>query len=90
MLQILSGEITPDKGSIKWGETTTHTYFQKTTQSFFETTDNLIDWLQKYDEDLDLQSLRGYLGRMLFSGDDALKNVNVLSGGKKPEQCLQE
>ena len=83
LLQVLSGEITPDEGEIKWGETITPTYFPKDNGSFFETTDNLIEWLKQFDEELDLQSLRGYLGRMLFSGDDALKSVNVLSGGEK-------
>ena len=83
LLQVLSGELTPDEGEIKWGETITPTYFPKDNGAFFDTTDNLIDWLKQFDEELDLQSLRGYLGRMLFSGDDALKSVNVLSGGEK-------
>ena len=83
LLQILAGEVTPDEGSVNWGETTTHTYFPKDNTDYFETNDNLIDWLQKYNEDMDLQTLRGYLGRMLFSGDDALKKVSVLSGGEK-------
>ena len=83
LLQILAGEITPDEGTIHWGETTTHTYFPKDNKSYFDTEDNLIDWLQKYNEDMDIQTLRGYLGRMLFSGDDALKKVKVLSGGEK-------
>ena len=83
LLNILANKIEPDEGTIRWGETITPTYFPKDNGSFFETTDNLIDWLQKYDEDMDLQTLRGYLGRMLFSGDDALKSVNVLSGGEK-------
>ena len=83
LLQILAGEITPDEGQISWGETTTHTYFPKDNKDYFDTEDNLIDWLQKYNEDMDIQTLRGYLGRMLFSGDDALKKVKVLSGGEK-------
>ena len=83
LLQLLAGEILPDEGSISWGETTTHTYFPKDNSEFFNTSDNLIDWLQQFNEDMDLQTLRGYLGRMLFSGDDALKSVNVLSGGEK-------
>ncbi|MGA0242423.1 MAG: ATP-binding cassette domain-containing protein [Candidatus Marinamargulisbacteria bacterium] len=83
LLQILAGDITPDQGTVRWGETTTHTYFPKDNTAFFDTDDNLIEWLQKYNEAMDLQTLRGYLGRMLFSGDDALKSVNVLSGGEK-------
>ena len=83
LLKILANEIEPDEGSVKWGETITRTYFPKDNTNFFETSENLIDWLQQYDEDMDLQTLRGYLGRMLFSGDDALKSVNVLSGGEK-------
>lgn len=83
LLQLLAGEIIPDEGDIKWGETTTHTYFPKDNGSFFEVDEPLIEWLQQFDKDMDLQTLRGYLGRMLFSGDDALKKVTVLSGGEK-------
>ena len=83
LLQILSGEIKPDEGCVNWGETTTNTYFPKDNTDFFDTDENLINWLQKFNENMDLQTLRGYLGRMLFSGDDALKKVNVLSGGEK-------
>ena len=83
LLEILSGELTPDQGSITWGETTSHTYFPKDNNVFFDTSEKLLDWLQQFDEKMDLQTLRGYLGRMLFSGDDALKSVNVLSGGEK-------
>ncbi len=83
LLKILSGELIPDEGSINWGETTTKTYFPKDNNQFFDTTEQLLDWLKNFNEEMDLQTLRGYLGRMLFSGDDALKSVNVLSGGEK-------
>ena len=62
LLQILAGEITPEEGTIHWGETTTHTYFPKDNKSYFDTEDNLIDWLQKYNEDMDIQTLRGVFG----------------------------
>lgn len=83
LLQLLAGEFEPDEGHIAWGETTTHSYFPKDNKAFFNSSDNLLDWLKQFNETIDLQTLRGYLGRMLFSGDDALKQVNVLSGGEK-------
>lgn len=83
LLEILAGNITPDSGTVEWGETTRHTYFPKDNSTYFDTDETLTEWLQKYKEDMDIQTLRGYLGRMLFSGDDALKRVNVLSGGEK-------
>ncbi len=83
LLEILAGKITPDEGSITWGETTQHTYFPKDNNEFFQESIPLLEWLQQFNEDADLQTIRGYLGRMLFSGDDALKHVPVLSGGEK-------
>jgi len=83
LLQILSGEITPDEGSVEWGETITKTYFPKDNSTFFSQPTPLLDWLSQFTNETDTQEIRGYLGRMLFSGDDALKPVNVLSGGEK-------
>jgi ATPase subunit of ABC transporter with duplicated ATPase domains len=83
LLGILAGDIIPDSGTVEWGETTTHTYFPKDNSAYFSTNDTLLEWLQAVDVSVDLQTIRGYLGRMLFSGDDALKSVSVLSGGEK-------
>ena len=82
-LKLLAGEIQPDEGSIVWGETIKKSYFPKDNNVFFSDANALIEWLAEYDEQLDLQTLRGFLGRMLFSGDDAKKSVNVLSGGER-------
>lgn len=83
LLAILSGEITPDSGDIHWGESITQAYFPKDNSQYFEKNVPLIDWLGQYEETGDQEILRGFLGRMLFSGDDALKDVTVLSGGEK-------
>ncbi|WP_188206627.1 ABC-F family ATP-binding cassette domain-containing protein [Alkalibacillus aidingensis] len=85
LMQILMGEIEPDEGSFKWGITTSQSYFPKDNSEFFEGNDkNLIEWLRKYSpEDESEKFLRGFLGRMLFSGDEVFKKPNVLSGGEK-------
>ena len=83
LLRLLSGEISPDSGSITWGETITTTYAPKDNTHYFDDDLSLLEWLQQYDDTMDTLTLRGYLGRMLFSGDDALKKVNVLSGGER-------
>ncbi len=84
MFQILAGEIEPDEGSYKWGVSTTQSYFPKDNSEYFNTSElNLLRWLEQYSTDTTETFLRGFLGRMLFSGDDVLKPVKVLSGGEK-------
>ena len=83
LFEILEGKIEPDEGSVNWGVTAIHSYCPKDNNDFFKTDKNLIQWLAQYSEEQHVSFLRGYLGRMLFSGEDAEKAVNVLSGGEK-------
>lgn len=83
LFQILTGELEPDSGEFRWGVTATHSYFPKDNNKFFEDDINLIQWLAQYSPDQHENYLRGYLGRMLFSGDDSEKSATVLSGGEK-------
>ncbi|MBC7384600.1 MAG: ATP-binding cassette domain-containing protein [Cryobacterium sp.] len=84
LFQILMGEIAPDSGSFKWGVTTSRTFFPKDNAGFFDGIDlNLIDWLRQYSPDQNENFVRGYLGRMLFSGEEATKKTKVLSGGER-------
>ncbi len=84
MFRILMGEIEPDEGSIKWGVSTSQAYFPKDNTEFFEGCEyNMIDWMRQYSTDNSETYLRGFLGRMLFSGEDVYKQVKVLSGGEK-------
>jgi ATPase subunit of ABC transporter with duplicated ATPase domains len=84
MFQILMGEIEPDEGSFKWGLSTSQSYFPKDNSEFFnDCTTSIMRWLEQYSKDTTETYLRGFLGRMLFSGDDVQKPVNVLSGGEK-------
>ncbi|MBR4036446.1 MAG: ABC-F family ATP-binding cassette domain-containing protein, partial [Oscillospiraceae bacterium] len=84
LFKILNGEMEPDSGFIKWGVSTSRSYFPKDNIAFFEGIDDtIIDWLRQYSKDQTDSYLRGFLGRMLFSGDDVFKKVNVLSGGEK-------
>lgn len=83
LFKILTGEITPDEGEFKWGITTTQAYFPKDNSEYFETDLPLVDWLRQFSRDPDETFVRGFLGRMLFSGDESLKPANVLSGGEK-------
>ena len=84
LFKILNGEMEPDEGSIKWGVSTSRSYFPKDNTEFFkDNNDSIIDWLRQYSKDQTDSYLRGFLGRMLFSGDDVFKKVNVLSGGEK-------
>lgn len=80
---VLAGNLKPDAGEIVWGQTITPAYFPKENGSFFDTELNLIDWLRQFSDNQDLSFVRGFLGRMLFSGEDALKSARVLSGGEK-------
>ncbi len=84
LFQILMGEEEPDAGSFKWGGTTSQSYFPKDNSAFFDGNKMpLLEWLKQYSSDDTETYLRGFLGKMLFSGDDVLKPVNVLSGGEK-------
>lgn len=84
LFQILAGEMEPDQGFYKWGVSTSQSYFPQDNTIYFQDCDlDLIRWLGQFSEDQDISYLRGFLGRMLFSGDDALKPAKVLSGGEK-------
>ena len=84
LFKILAGEMEPDEGTVKWGQTATFSYFPKDNTEFFQDCDdNLVEWLRQYSSDPHEAYLRGFLGRMLFSGDDVYKPVKVLSGGEK-------
>lgn len=87
LFKILAGEMEPDEGTYKWGVTTTQTYFPKDNTKEFDCDDTIVDWLTQYSEEKDATYVRGFLGRMLFAGDDGVKHVNVLSGGEKV-RCL--
>ena len=81
--EILNGSIKPDAGEYKWGSTITRAYLPNDNSGFFKSDDNLVDWLRQYSTDKDETYIRGFLGRMLFSGEEVLKKCNVLSGGEK-------
>ena len=84
LFKILVGEMEPDEGTVKWGQTATFSYFPKDNSPFFNDCDlNILDWMRQFSEDQHESYLRGFLGRMLFSGDDIFKPVKVLSGGEK-------
>lgn len=90
LFKILAGEMEPDEGSYKWGVTTTQTYFPKDNTAEFISEDSIVDWLMQYSPEKDVTFVRGFLGRMLFSGDDGLKKVNVLSGGERVRCMLSK
>ena len=83
LMRVINGEITPDSGEIKLGTTVNISYFPKNHDEYFKGKENLVDWLRKYSENKDDSFIRGFLGRMLFSGEESLKKVSVLSGGEK-------
>jgi len=84
MFKLLAGELEPDEGEIKWGVSTTQSYFPKDNTSYFSDNElNIIDWIRQFSEDKKESYLRTFLGRMLFTGDDVYKEVRVLSGGEK-------
>ena len=87
LFKILTGEMEPDEGSYKWGVTTTQAYFPKDSTHEFDNEDTIVEWLTQYSEEKDVTYVRGFLGRMLFSGEDGVKKVKVLSGGEKV-RCL--
>ncbi|MBR3229765.1 MAG: ATP-binding cassette domain-containing protein [Bacilli bacterium] len=83
LLKILAGEIIPDEGEIKIGSTVKTSYFPKNHDEYFKEDKPLLEWLREYSEDKDDAFVRGFLGRMLFSGEESLKSTTVLSGGEK-------
>ena len=83
LFKILAGEMEPDEGTYKWGVTTSQAYFPKDNTKEFASDDTIVDWMMPYSPEKDVTYVRGFLGRMLFSGDDGLKKVNVLSGGER-------
>ena len=87
LFKILMGEMEPDEGTYKWGVTTTQAYFPKDSTHEFDNEDTIVEWLTQYSEEKDVTYVRGFLGRMLFSGEDGVKKVKVLSGGEKV-RCL--
>lgn len=91
LFDILMGKMKPDEGEIKWGVTTSQSYLPKDHDSYFtETPLTLIDWLRQYSKDKSENFIRGFLGKMLFSGDEAMKMTNVLSGGEKVRCMLSK
>lgn len=91
LFKILMGEMEPDSGQFKWGITITKSYFPKDNSEFFNDVDlNLVDWMRQFSEEKSESYLRGFLGRMLFSGEEALKKANVLSGGEKVRCMLSK
>ncbi len=87
LFRILAGELEPDEGRYKWGVTTSTAYFPKDSGSEFTGEETIVEWLTQYSPDKDTTYVRGFLGRMLFAGDDGVKKVKVLSGGEKV-RCL--
>lgn len=90
LFKILAGELEPDSGSYKWGITTSQAYFPKDNSSEFSSDETIVEWLTKYSENKDVTYVRGFLGRMLFAGDDGMKMVKVLSGGEKVRCMLSK
>ena len=87
LFKILAGELEPDSGNYKWGITTKQAYFPKDNTKEFDNELTISDWLTQYSPVKDVTYVRGFLGRMLFAGDDGIKKVKVLSGGEKV-RCL--
>ena len=90
LFRILAGEIEPDEGTYKWGVTTSQAYFPKDNTREFDNDDTIVDWLTQYSEIKDATYVRGFLGRMLFAGEDGIKKVRVLSGGEKVRCMLSK
>ena len=89
LFKILTGEMEPDEGTVKWGQTATYSYFPKDNTEFFkDCDDNLVEWLRQWSSDPHEAYLRGFLGRMLFSGDEVYKPVKVLSGGERARLAM--
>ena len=90
LFKILAGEMEPDEGSYKWGVTTSQAYFPKDNTKDFDSEDIIVDWLMQFSPEKDVTYVRGFLGRMLFAGEDGVKKVNVLSGGEKVRVMLSK
>ena len=90
LFQILAGELEPDEGTYKWGITTTQAYFPLDSGSEFDNDYSIVDWLTQYSPEKDVTYVRGFLGRMLFPGEDGVKKVNVLSGGERVRVMLSK
>ena len=90
LFQILAGEMEPDEGSYKWGVTTSFSYFPKDNTELFSGSETIVDWLMPFSPEKDPTYVRGFLGRMLFPGEDGIKKVNVLSGGERVRVMLSK
>ncbi len=90
LFRILAGEIEPDAGDYKWGVTTTTAYFPKDNTKDFSGDEQIVDWLMQYSPEKDVTYVRGFLGRMLFAGEEGVKKVKVLSGGEKVRVMLSK
>ncbi len=90
LFRILAGEIEPDEGDYKWGVTTTTAYFPKDNTKDFSGDEQIVDWLMQYSPEKDVTYVRGFLGRMLFAGEEGVKKVKVLSGGEKVRVMLSK
>ncbi len=90
LFQILMGEMEPDTGTYKWGITTSQAYFPQDNGAEFDNDNTIVEWLTQYSEEKDVTYVRGFLGRMLFGGDDGVKRVRVLSGGEKVRCMLSK
>jgi len=88
LFQILAGELEPDEGNYKWGVTTSQSYFPKDNTGIFDTSLSITEWLTQFSEIKDATYVRGFLGRMLFAGEDGVKKMKVLSGGEKVRVLL--
>jgi ATPase subunit of ABC transporter with duplicated ATPase domains len=87
LFQIMMNENQAGHGTFKWGVSTKRAYYPRDNSAFFQTNLNIVDWLRQYSVNREEEFIRGFLGRMLFSGDESLKPVNVLSGGEKA-RCM--
>jgi len=83
LIEVLAGKVKPDEGELKWGRSVNLGYFPKDNTTFFQTDKNLIEWMRQYSENQEEGFVRGFLGRMLFSGEESKKSASVLSGGEK-------
>lgn len=90
LFKILTGELEPDSGEVVWGVTTSQTYFPKDNTAEFDKDETIVEWLMPYSTEKDETYVRGFLGRMLFSGEEGVKKVNVLSGGEKVRVMLSK
>ena len=90
LFKILAGEMEPDEGSFKWGITTSQSYFPKDNTKDFSVDQTIVDWLMPFSPEKDVTYVRGFLGRMLFAGEDGVKKVNILSGGERVRVMLSK